>query len=139
MTRWWKRLSVHNGTERRSVPSVGSYRKINLPKPRFHAVEYFERHQGRPRTIMEYRQLGRSGFNVPVLTLGTGTFGGKGRLAAGGTTDATEATRLIDICLDHGLSMFDSADIYSNGEAEEVLGAAIKGRRDKVLISTKAG
>src|SRR5215831_5483789 len=88
---------------------------------------------------MEYRQLGRSGFNVPVLTLGTGTFGGKGRLAAWGATDATEATRLIDICLDHGLSMFDSADIYSNGEAEEVLGAAIKGRRDKVLISTKAG
>jgi aryl-alcohol dehydrogenase-like predicted oxidoreductase len=87
---------------------------------------------------MEYRLLGRSGFNVPVLTFGTGTFGGKGRLAAWGSTDVAEATRLVDICLDHGLTMFDSADIYSNGASEEVLGAGIKGRRDKVLISTKA-
>jgi aryl-alcohol dehydrogenase-like predicted oxidoreductase len=69
---------------------------------------------------MEHRQLGRSGFYVPVLTLGTGTFGGKGRLSAWGTTDVAEATRLIDISLDHGLTMFDSADIYSNGAAEEV-------------------
>jgi aryl-alcohol dehydrogenase-like predicted oxidoreductase len=87
---------------------------------------------------MENRQLGRSGFYVPVLTLGTGTFGGTGRLAAWGSTDATEATRLVDICLDHGLTMFDSANIYAGGESEKVLGAAIKGRRDKVLISTKA-
>src|SRR5437763_5264972 len=87
---------------------------------------------------MEYRKLGRSGFYVPALTLGTGTFGGKGRLSAWGTTDVAEATRLIDICLEHGLTMFDSADIYSNGASEEVLGAAIKGRRDKLLISTKA-
>ena len=87
---------------------------------------------------MEYRPLGRSGFKVPVLTLGTGTFGGKAGLAAWGATDAQEATRLVDICLEHGLTMFDSADIYSGGAAEEVLGAAIKGRRDKVLISTKA-
>ena len=87
---------------------------------------------------MEYRQLGRSGFIVPVLTLGTGTFGGKGRLAAWGTTDVDEARRLVDVCLEHGLTMFDSADIYSDGAAEEVLGAAIKGRRDQVLISTKA-
>src|SRR5260370_14340725 len=100
------------------------------------SVQYFERAY-RGRSIMEYRQLGRSGFSVPVLTLGTGTFGGKGRLSAWGTTDAAEAVRLIDICLDHGLIMFDSADIYSNGAAEEVLGNAIKGRRDKVLISTK--
>jgi aryl-alcohol dehydrogenase-like predicted oxidoreductase len=87
---------------------------------------------------MEYRQLGRSGFNVPVLSFGTGTFGGKGGLAGWGSSDAAEATRLVDICLEHGLTMFDSADIYSGGAAEEVLGAAIKGRRDKVLISTKA-
>jgi aryl-alcohol dehydrogenase-like predicted oxidoreductase len=87
---------------------------------------------------MEYRQLGRSGFHVPALTFGTGTFGGKGGLAAWGSTDVAEATRLVDLCLDHGLTMFDSADIYSRGAAEEVLGAAIKGRRDKVLISTKA-
>jgi aryl-alcohol dehydrogenase-like predicted oxidoreductase len=88
---------------------------------------------------MEYRQLGKSGFKVPVLSLGTGTFGGGGELfKAWGQTDVAEATRLVDICLDAGLTMFDSADIYSQGAAEEILGQAIKGRRDKVLISTKA-
>ncbi len=88
---------------------------------------------------MEYRRLGRSGFSVPVLSFGTGTFGGKGEFfGAWGSSDVTEASRLIDICLDAGLTLFDSADIYSAGTAEEVLGAAIKGRRDKVLISTKA-
>ncbi|QDU23515.1 aldo/keto reductase [Urbifossiella limnaea] len=88
---------------------------------------------------MEFRQLGRSGFKVPALTLGTGTFGGGNEFfKAWGDTDAKGAARLVDICLDAGLTMFDSADIYSNGLAEEVLGAAIKGRRDKVLISTKA-
>src|SRR6201996_4000560 len=88
---------------------------------------------------MEYRQLGGSGFKVPVLTLGTGTFGGKGDLfAAWGNTGVPEATRLVDICLDAGLTMFDSADVYSGGAAEEILGQAIAGRRDRVLISTKA-
>ncbi|HEY0105668.1 MAG TPA: aldo/keto reductase [Rhizomicrobium sp.] len=88
---------------------------------------------------MEYRQLGRSGFQVPVFSFGTGTFGGKGELfKAWGGADEAQATRLIDVCLDHGITMFDSADIYSGGESERVLGAAIKGRRDKVLISTKA-
>ncbi len=87
---------------------------------------------------MEYRQLGRSGLNVPVLSLGTGTFGGVGFLKAFGEVGPAEATRLVDICLDAGLTLFDSADVYSSGAAEEVLGAAIKGRRDKVLISTKA-
>jgi aryl-alcohol dehydrogenase-like predicted oxidoreductase len=88
---------------------------------------------------MEYRRLGTSGLSVPVLSLGTGTFGGKGDFfAAWGSTDATEARRLLDICLDSGVNMFDTADGYSKGEAETVLGAAIKGRRDKVLISTKA-
>ena len=88
---------------------------------------------------MEYRQLGHSGFKVPVLSFGTGTFGGKGELfAAWGSSDVKEATRLIDICLDAGLNLFDSADIYSAGAAEEVLGAAIKGRRNQLLISTKA-
>ena len=87
---------------------------------------------------MEYRLLGRSGFKVPALTFGTGTFGGKGEFfKAWGETDVKEATRLVDICLDAGLNMFDSADVYSGGAAEEILGAAIKGRRDKVLISTK--
>ncbi|NMQ21266.1 aldo/keto reductase [Candidatus Competibacter phosphatis] len=88
---------------------------------------------------MDYRLLGASGFKVPVLTLGTGTFGGRGELfKAWGSTDVAEAKRLVDLCLEAGLNMFDSADIYSDGAAEEILGAAIKGRRDQVLISTKA-
>jgi aryl-alcohol dehydrogenase-like predicted oxidoreductase len=88
---------------------------------------------------VEQRRLGRSGFMVPVLSLGTGTFGGKGEFfKAFGTTDIAEATRLVDICLEAGLNMFDSADIYSAGAAEEVLGGAIAGRREKVIISTKA-
>ena len=88
---------------------------------------------------MEYRQLGGSGFKVPVLTLGTGTFGGKGELfSAWGNSGVPEATRLVDICLEAGLNMFDSADVYSAGLAEEILGQAIAGRRDQVLISTKA-
>lgn len=88
---------------------------------------------------MDYRPLGRSGFKVPVLTLGTGTFGGHGPMfSSWGATDVKEATRLVDISLDAGLTMFDSADVYSGGAAEEILGGAIKGRRDKVLLSTKA-
>jgi aryl-alcohol dehydrogenase-like predicted oxidoreductase len=88
---------------------------------------------------MEYRVLGRSGFKVPVLSLGTGTFGGGGEFFKHwGSSDVAEASKLVDICLEAGLTMFDSADIYSGGMAEEILGQAIKGRRDKVLISTKA-
>ena len=88
---------------------------------------------------MEYRPLGGSGFKVPVLSLGTVTFGGGNEFFnAWGRTDAAEATRLVNICLDAGVTMFDSADVYSNGLAEEILGQAIKGRRDQVLISTKA-
>jgi len=88
---------------------------------------------------MEYRQLGSSGFKVPVLSLGTGTFGGTNEFFRGfGTSDVAEATSLVDICLEAGLNMFDSADVYSGGVAEEILGQAIKGRRDKVLISTKS-
>jgi aryl-alcohol dehydrogenase-like predicted oxidoreductase len=88
---------------------------------------------------MEFRQLGGSGFKLPVLCLGTGTFGAKNEaIRAFGVTEAEEATKLVDIALDAGLSMFDSADVYSNGAAEVVLGKAIKGRRDQVIISTKA-
>ena len=88
---------------------------------------------------MEYRLLGGSGFKVPVLTFGTGTFGGKGPLfESWGSSQVAEASRLVDISLDAGLTMFDSADVYSDGVAEEILGKAIAGRRDKVLISTKA-
>lgn len=88
---------------------------------------------------MEFRQLGASGFKVPVLSFGTGTFGGGNQFFdAWGANQAEEATRIVDVCLEAGLNMFDSADIYSEGRAEEVLAAAIKGRRDAVLISTKA-
>jgi aryl-alcohol dehydrogenase-like predicted oxidoreductase len=88
---------------------------------------------------MEHRRLGASGLRVPALSFGTATFGGKGDFfKAWGSTDAKEATRLIDLCLDRGVSLFDSADVYSAGAAEEVLGAAIKGKRERVLISTKA-
>jgi aryl-alcohol dehydrogenase-like predicted oxidoreductase len=88
---------------------------------------------------MEYRRLGASGFTVPVLSFGCGTFGGKGEFFnAWGSTDEAGARRILDICLDAGVSMFDSADIYSAGESERILGTAIKGRRDKAIVSTKA-
>jgi aryl-alcohol dehydrogenase-like predicted oxidoreductase len=89
---------------------------------------------------MEFRQLGDSGFRVPVLTLGTGTFGGRGDFFRGwGASDVEEATRLVDICLEAGVNMFDTADIYSGGAAEEILGGALRGRRNQAIISTKAG
>jgi aryl-alcohol dehydrogenase-like predicted oxidoreductase len=88
---------------------------------------------------MEFRILGRSGLKVPVLSLGTGTFGGANEFfRAWGNSGIDEAIRLVDICLEAGVNMFDTADIYSDGESEKVLGGAIAGRRDKVLISTKA-
>ena len=78
-------------------------------------------------------------MKVPVLSLGTGTFGGKGEFfSAWGASDVAEATRLVDIALDAGMTMFDSADVYSGGAAEEILGAALKGRRDRAIISTKS-
>jgi aryl-alcohol dehydrogenase-like predicted oxidoreductase len=87
---------------------------------------------------MEYRRLGASGLKVPALSFGAGTFGGSGPLFSHwGTSDAKEARRLVDICLEAGVNLFDTADVYSNGASEEVLGAAIKGRRGEVLISTK--
>ncbi len=88
---------------------------------------------------MEYRQLGASGLQVPILSFGTGTFGGVSELfKAWGSTDVAEATKLIDICLDAGVNLFDTADIYSDGASEEILGKAIAGKRDKLLVSTKA-
>ncbi|WP_298877206.1 aldo/keto reductase [uncultured Bradyrhizobium sp.] len=87
---------------------------------------------------MEYRNLGASGLKVPVLSFGTGTFGGQGPLfSAWGRSGIEEARRLVDVCLEAGVNLFDSADVYSNGASEEILGAAIRGRRDRVLISTK--
>ena len=88
---------------------------------------------------MEYRRLGASGLMVPALSFGAGTFGGRGPLfGAWGNTDVDQARRLVDICLEAGVNMFDTADVYSDGASEEVLGAAIKHRRDQVLVSTKA-
>lgn len=87
---------------------------------------------------MEYRQLGNSGLRVPALSFGAGTFGGQGPLfGAWGTIDAPEASRMIDISMEAGLNMFDSADVYSDGASEQFLGEAIKGRRDKIILSTK--
>jgi len=83
---------------------------------------------------MEYRQLGGSGFKVPVLSPGTGTFGGANAFfKPWGSSDVTEATRLVDVCLEHGLTMFDSADVYSNGVAEEILGQATKAAAIRLL------
>ena len=87
---------------------------------------------------MEFRQLGRSGLKVPVLSFGTGTFGGGNEFfKAWGASDVAEATRLVDICLDAGVNLFDTADIYSDGLSETILGKAVAVRREKVLISTK--
>lgn len=87
---------------------------------------------------MEYRQLGASGLRVPVLSFGTGTFGGSGSFfKAWGSTHGDEATRMVDVCLDAGVNLFDTANVYSGGLAEEILGKAIKGKRNRLLISTK--
>ena len=87
---------------------------------------------------MEYRGLGASGLKVSALSFGAGTFGGTGPLFGNwGTSDVTEARRLVDICLEAGINLFDTADVYSDGASEEVLGEVIKGRREAVLISTK--
>ncbi len=88
--------------------------------------------------LMDYRRLGNSGLKVPALSFGAATFGGTGPLfGAWGTTDQSEARRLIDICLEAGVTLFDTADVYSNGASERVLAEAVKGRRDALLISTK--
>jgi Predicted oxidoreductases (related to aryl-alcohol dehydrogenases) len=87
---------------------------------------------------MQYRNLGKSGLKVPVLSLGTGTFGGTNAFfQRWGQTDVKEASRLIDISLERGVNFFDTANVYSQGASEEVLGAAVKGRREKTIISTK--
>jgi aryl-alcohol dehydrogenase-like predicted oxidoreductase len=87
---------------------------------------------------MEYRQLGRSGLKVSALTLGTMTFGGKGRFAFVGKTNAADASRMVDMALDAGVNLLDTSDIYSTGASEEIVGQTIKGKRDNVLIATKA-
>lgn len=89
---------------------------------------------------METRFLGRSGLKVSALGFGAGTFGGKGPLfSAWGNTDVTEARRMIDLSLDAGLTFFDTADVYSDGASESILGEALRGRRDRVILSSKTG
>src|SRR3954467_14723418 len=88
---------------------------------------------------MEYRQLGASGLKVPVLSFGTATFGGGNEFfKAWGNTQVTEAKKLINLCLDAGVNFFDTANVYSRGLSEEILGKALEGLRNQVLISSKA-
>jgi aryl-alcohol dehydrogenase-like predicted oxidoreductase len=87
---------------------------------------------------MDYRQLGRSGLRVSSLTLGTMTFGGRGQFQAVGQTDLDGARRQIDIAIEAGINLIDTADVYSDGAAEEIVGRALDGRRDQVLLATKA-
>ena len=86
---------------------------------------------------MEYRALGRSGLRISVLTMGTMTFGGTGGFADVGATDVEEAERQVDMCLEAGVNLIDTADVYSSGLAEEILGQVLRGRRDRVLVATK--
>jgi aryl-alcohol dehydrogenase-like predicted oxidoreductase len=88
---------------------------------------------------VEYRSFGASGLKIPVLSFGTATFGGVGDFfKTWGAADVAQAKRLVDICLEHGVNFFDTANVYSQGSAEEILGAALAGRRNDVLIGTKA-
>ena len=140
----WLTLSARNGVvkqylHRQPENTGASSRQASRMSPSTHGLagEFprltpFRRISKRRKTdslakerqmTMEYRQLGGSGFKVPVLSFGTGTFGGSNEFfKAWGASDVAEATRLVDICLDAGLTMFDSADIYSDGMAEEILG-----------------
>ncbi|WP_280480308.1 aldo/keto reductase, partial [Nocardia cyriacigeorgica] len=89
--------------------------------------------------MTEYRRLGASGLLVPALSFGAGTFGGRGELfSAWGDSDVEQARRMVDISLEAGVTMFDTAYVYSDGASEEVLGAAMRGRRDQLLLSTNA-
>jgi aryl-alcohol dehydrogenase-like predicted oxidoreductase len=86
---------------------------------------------------MDYRQLGSSGLRVSTLTLGTMTFGGEGAFAKVGSTDVAGARRQVDMCLDAGINLIDTADIYSRGASEEIVGEVLAGRRDELLLATK--
>src|SRR6478609_362507 len=89
---------------------------------------------------MEFRRLGRSGLQVPVLAFGTATFGGTTEFfRAWGATDVDEARRLIDICFDAGVTFFDTADVYSKGASEQILGQALGARRSQAIVATKIG
>src|SRR3712207_1355637 len=87
---------------------------------------------------MEYRLLGRSGLKVSAVTLGTMTFGGQGVFAMAGNAGVEEARRQIDLCIDHGVNLLDTADVYSAGRSEDIVGEALGQKRGQVLIATKA-
>src|SRR6266508_4410074 len=87
---------------------------------------------------MRYRQLGAAGLRVSVLTMGTMTFGGRGGFASVGSTGVDEARRQLDQCLEAGVNLFDSANVYSSGLSEEIVGEVLEGVRDDVLLATKA-
>src|SRR5487761_703003 len=110
----------------------GCLRRHSLP-----GIGWIRVRVGRKVEDMEYRQLGSSGLRVSVLTLGTMTFGGAGGFSAVGATDVEGARRQVDLCLDAGVNLIDTADVYSGGLSEEITGAVIKGRRDSLLLSTK--
>ena len=86
---------------------------------------------------MHYRNLGATGLKVSVLSFGTMSFVGSGRQSAIGSTDVDEARRLVDRCLDAGVNLFDTADVYASGDSEQILGEALKGRRERVVLATK--
>src|SRR5215472_14497363 len=87
--------------------------------------------------VVEYRALGSSGLRISVLTMGTMTFGGTGQFAKVGSTDVEEARRQVDMCLEAGVNLIDTADVYSAGRSEEIVGEVLRGRRDEVLLATK--
>jgi aryl-alcohol dehydrogenase-like predicted oxidoreductase len=87
---------------------------------------------------MEYRYLGNSGLKVSVLTMGTFSFGGQGDFAMVGNQGVDEARRLVDLCIDNGVNLFDTSNMYSLGRSEEILGEVLEGRREQVLITSKA-
>ena len=86
---------------------------------------------------MEYRALGSSGLRISVFTMGTMTFGGRGGFASVGSTDVDQARRQVDMCLAAGVNLIDTADVYSDGRSEEIVGEVLQGRRDRVLVATK--
>src|SRR5262249_9325860 len=130
---------------RRKSPSSPMPSSIATPAPRNltlpvvgSAGAWLRRPRRRTLPGMEYRRLDASGLKVPALSFGAATFGGRGPFfSEWGSSQGAEARRIVDISIDAGVTLFDTADVYSDGASEEVLGEAIKGRRDRVLISTK--
>src|SRR5580704_11593296 len=98
----------------------------------------FPRNHGCEGETVEYRQLGRSGLRISAMTLGTMGFGGGGVFAKVGTGDVQDARRQIDLALEAGVNMIDTADVYSMGKSEEIVGQALGSRRDDVILATKA-